>query len=323
MECKQLLLEAMSPLFRFSLDSRFRLCTVFMLMSFSGLSLASNTLEPAIEKNDQCLQAGLKNKEPKGGEYKTYFGGWTRFKKGGLITLAKCDQSDQQNWQVADDKVSGVDGELAVIRLGRKFVPIVSRLERGKHLRQVRYEQGRLVFDFRNKAYCLIGRGGVRFTARLLEDCVNSTEPKASRWVYGLPPDPGEAGLVGLDGIDSDQDGVRDDVQRFIEVEEYDSEMTRKAVKKMAIVMQKELVNAYDKEIVLQLEPESSAALYCLFHVTGKSRPYRKKLEAKAYNTVERLRAWNKINSHFSGMTFTLPDDLGAQCNFGVDNTAP
>ena len=142
--------------------------------------------------------------------------------------------------------------------------------------------------------------------------------------MFDLPPDLGEAGLVSLDGIDSDQDGVRDDVQRFIEVEEYDSEMTRKAVKKMAIVMQKELVNAYDKEVVLQLEPESSAAGDCLFYVTdGKSRNYRKRLEAKVYNTVERLRAWNKINSHCSGMTFTLPDDLGAQCNFGVGNTAP
>jgi hypothetical protein len=32
----------------------------------------------------------------------------------------------------------------------------------------------------------------------------------------GLPPDPGEAGKATLAGIDTDNDGVRDDVQRFI-----------------------------------------------------------------------------------------------------------
>jgi hypothetical protein len=33
-----------------------------------------------------------------------------------------------------------------------------------------------------------------------------------------LPPDPGEAGLAILAGIDSDEDGVRDDVQRLLAV---------------------------------------------------------------------------------------------------------
>ncbi|MDX8380534.1 MAG: hypothetical protein R8M14_00305 [Ghiorsea sp.] len=32
----------------------------------------------------------------------------------------------------------------------------------------------------------------------------------------GLPPDPGAAGRGTLAGIDSDNDGVRDDVQRWI-----------------------------------------------------------------------------------------------------------
>jgi len=33
-----------------------------------------------------------------------------------------------------------------------------------------------------------------------------------------LPPDPGSAGRATLEGIDSDGDGVRDDIQRFIEL---------------------------------------------------------------------------------------------------------
>jgi hypothetical protein len=31
-----------------------------------------------------------------------------------------------------------------------------------------------------------------------------------------LPPDPGQAGKLTIDGIDVDKDGVRDDVQRWI-----------------------------------------------------------------------------------------------------------
>jgi hypothetical protein len=35
----------------------------------------------------------------------------------------------------------------------------------------------------------------------------------------GLPPDPGEAGKLTIDGIDTDKDGMRDDVQRWIAIE--------------------------------------------------------------------------------------------------------
>src|SRR3989344_8426243 len=31
-----------------------------------------------------------------------------------------------------------------------------------------------------------------------------------------LPPDPGEAGKATIEGIDSDNDGVRDDIQRYV-----------------------------------------------------------------------------------------------------------
>jgi hypothetical protein len=47
----------------------------------------------------------------------------------------------------------------------------------------------------------------------------------------GLPPDPGEAGKATIEGIDSDQDGLRDDIQRYIALTYPDSEKTREALR--------------------------------------------------------------------------------------------
>jgi len=55
--------------------------------------------------------------------------------------------------------------------------------------------------------------------------------------VVPLPPDPGEAGKVTLEGIDSDGDGVRDDVQRYIALTYPDSEKTRLALTQHAKVV--------------------------------------------------------------------------------------
>jgi len=49
-----------------------------------------------------------------------------------------------------------------------------------------------------------------------------------------LPPDPGEAGKATLAGIDSDGDGVRDDVQRWIATTYPNSEKIRAALRQLA-----------------------------------------------------------------------------------------
>lgn len=50
----------------------------------------------------------------------------------------------------------------------------------------------------------------------------------------GLLKDPGEAGKKTVEGIDSDKDGVRDDLQVWIESEFRKSELIQMAVKEMA-----------------------------------------------------------------------------------------
>lgn len=53
-----------------------------------------------------------------------------------------------------------------------------------------------------------------------------------------LPPDPGEEGELTLEGIDSDNDGVRDDVQRWIALESGESEEVQSALHRRAALLQ-------------------------------------------------------------------------------------
>ncbi|MGI9273476.1 MAG: hypothetical protein ACR2PT_01275 [Endozoicomonas sp.] len=298
---------------------------LFLTFLFLPQALASGPLEPAIAGNNQCLQAGLVDWGQWPEEYKKYNRNWAWLDKGYLVTMADCSQSDQQDWQVDETEISGSGGRLAVMRYGKKFVPVVShykfRNKFRKKLLPLRLDQGRLVFRFRKKDFCLIADGGAKFSAHPLDECLSTPDlSAASRWMFDLPPDPGEAGLVGLDGIDSDQDGVRDDVQRFIEVEMPVSEVIRKAIRELAVISQKELTNAYNKEMVLAMGAESEAAVDCfLYRTDGDPENNLERLQARLFNTLERLKAWSKVNSYFSGMTFTVPDDLEAQCDFDVE----
>ena len=54
------------------------------------------------------------------------------------------------------------------------------------------------------------------------------------QYLAHLPPDPGEAGKRTIEGIDSDGDGVRDDVQRFIAEHWGQSERAVKVLTKIA-----------------------------------------------------------------------------------------
>lgn len=68
-----------------------------------------------------------------------------------------------------------------------------------------------------------------------------------------LPPDPGEAGKATLAGIDSDNDGVRDDVQRWIVINYPNSQKTRAALVQEVKLDQQFLLNAADPNISLNI----------------------------------------------------------------------
>lgn len=141
----------------------------------------------------------------------------------------------------------------------------------------------------------------------------------------GLPPDPGETGKATLAGIDSDGDGVRDDVQRYIALTYPDSEKVRTALTQYAISLQNALIDADDKEKSIQHAEESDRAGSCLWYVLGsldERIKVRNNLILVMLNTDERNRAYFTYNDQLGGEVFnSVPyDERSSSCEFDISS---
>ena len=108
---------------------------------------------------------------------------------------------------------------------------------------------------------------------------------------FALPPDPGEAGKQTLEGIDSDNDGVRDDVQRYI-ANRYTRFDDRAALTQYARALQGTMEPQADP---LTVATKHVAAVYCIFYVfRDEPDPAQVSaaLRSEMLNTVARIRAY-------------------------------
>ena len=128
----------------------------------------------------------------------------------------------------------------------------------------------------------------------------------------GLPPDPGAAGSATLAGIDSDGDGVRDDVQRYIGLSYPQSAKERAALTQAALALEDELIGSGNgvKEV--------GDALDCLSYtlmtsdadaVEGKkAHDVYLSLRAVVLNTPDRAKAFVHADSTLgSTVRFSTP----------------
>ncbi len=148
-----------------------------------------------------------------------------------------------------------------------------------------------------------------------------STSAIAQELTQTLPPDPGPAGKKTLEGIDSDNDGVRDDVQCWIALTYPNSEKTRAALSQGTIVMQQILLDAADPIKSYNNALESGNAVDCLNYVRADSARVGAEIEAVFLNTYLRSKAWLQADAHLSGHMFK---GLGYKnwkqgCNFDPD----
>ncbi len=161
-------------------------------------------------------------------------------------------------------------------------------------------------------------------------DISNGTEPPIVIDGHTLPPDPGEEGKTTLLGIDSNNNGVRDDVEIWIYTT-YDKPIER------AVFMQ----NAKAYQVVIA-EPEkalenrpilqkaSGCESYWRFMAKDQNRSfyleeyrdYDEEMKPVQFNTAKRFLAYEKYNHNLSGGVYdTLPlDELEAQCDFNTSN---
>jgi hypothetical protein len=130
-----------------------------------------------------------------------------------------------------------------------------------------------------------------------------------------LPPDPGEAGKATLAGVDSDRDGVRDDVQRYIILNNPSSEKTRAALVQLAKGLQNFSLSGAAGITA------ASDARYCLYSVVGfdGGRHSRKDLQAEILNTRERTKAFTSASKVLAGSIIGSDNvDGRSKCQFNL-----
>ncbi len=132
------------------------------------------------------------------------------------------------------------------------------------------------------------------------------------------PPHPGEAGKQTLLGIDSDNDGVRDDIEIWINERFEGNENLIKGMKQQARDYQNALKVVDDKEASIAATHEIFRTSHCLTHIVGIDEKIRigKELDFHFADTKDRILAERKSDKNFHGQG--LPTDL--EENFFKDN---
>lgn len=135
-----------------------------------------------------------------------------------------------------------------------------------------------------------------------------ATNPPATNTpvTINLPPDPGDAGKVTLQGIDSDSDGVRDDVQISI-IERYpNDEEKQAALKQEAKALQEAVVagDSADTNTIIQAAKSIINSVDCMQVRMEDPLSEISFLEDKIINTSERSEAYIRFNEALSGQFF-------------------
>lgn len=133
----------------------------------------------------------------------------------------------------------------------------------------------------------------------------------------GNTPDDGS-----LLGVDLNDDGVRDDIERLIQERHPDSERTRAALDQLARAMQSVLRDAGDAEKTLSNRRSLDEATWCATAVLGtSSRALAIWLHDETYNTLDRALAYFTAQSHLGAIAIP-PDDGISACAFDPSTMA-
>ena len=141
---------------------------------------------------------------------------------------------------------------------------------------------------------------------------------------FVLPPDPGKAGKETLLGIDTDGDGVRDDIQRYIYFTYPDDKKLRLGLTYYAIEFQGVLKDANDREAAYDHANKMSRHGDCLWYLKGEEAiDICRALRAKILNTRERSMAYIKYSDNLGGRFIkgAPRKEWKDSCSFDVDDT--
>ena len=155
---------------------------------------------------------------------------------------------------------------------------------------------------------------------------------------YTLPPDPGEAGKSTLLGIDSNNNGVRDDVEIYIykrfqgfENARKDRAIAMQFAKATQIIIQ-EPEKAYENKTYVMMHNAIDCQWYYFNQHLNTVKDYRMRLEYREkhrifdalmedtiFNTRERLEAYMQYNDSLSGHVYDSRSTVKEKCEVDID----
>jgi len=129
-----------------------------------------------------------------------------------------------------------------------------------------------------------------------------------------LPPDPGPAGERTLQGIDSDNDGVRDDVQRFIALNYGHSERAVVALREIAKGAQQQILigDSISGDEAKKIGNESMKRVACFARSVDQEMVFSgaiEKLVTEITNTPERFKQKGKFEVLAANRVYEFPMD--------------
>jgi hypothetical protein len=126
-----------------------------------------------------------------------------------------------------------------------------------------------------------------------------------------LPPDPGTAGMATLAGIDSDNDGLRDDIERYVMLNYSNSAKTRAWLTQSALAAQFGVtgggLSSADAQAAFS---KLDAALACGWYEYGANEKAQSDaLLMQVLNTKDRVKAYAQFTSQLAGQVTNITTD--------------
>jgi hypothetical protein len=149
---------------------------------------------------------------------------------------------------------------------------------------------------------------------RLFSNQINiAVTPTGSR---PLPPDPGAAGMAPLGGIDSDGDGIRDDVQRYIALTYPSSAKMQAALTQVAAAYLPAIIDNNNPTLAAADLQAANYAIDCLSFATppsGSPDQILTQLEGQILNTQPRITAFLNAQNALPSTSFDMLPSLQAR----------
>lgn len=107
-------------------------------------------------------------------------------------------------------------------------------------------------------------------------------------------------------GVDADQDGIRDDVNRYIATTYPNSAKSRSALMQYSKGVQRSFVNVSTPGQAAALEPQLLRAGACVTAIMGSASAITE-IDVRMANTPARVKARSDYEGYLEGKVFTIP----------------